>query len=105
MSNSAPAAASLLAQKYNQPEPLETVASNESPTSLLSSSMADDPAFQSAAVSNADTTRDITAYEPPKSSWMELAAGVEGSWRREVSWIVFSTVLMTAARNVCFDKR
>ncbi|GAA5946799.1 hypothetical protein JCM3765_002020 [Sporobolomyces pararoseus] len=105
MANTAPAAASLLAQKYNQPDPLETAASNESPTSLLSSSMAEDPALQSAAVSNADTTRDVTVFEPPKSSWMELATGLEGSWRREISWIVFSTVVMTLARNVCFDKR
>ncbi|GAA5872967.1 hypothetical protein JCM16303_006896 [Sporobolomyces ruberrimus] len=105
MSASAPAAASLLAQKYAQPDPLELAASDESPTSLLSSSMAQDPALQSAAVSNADLTRDVAALAPPQSSWMELFAGVEGSWRREVSWIAFSTVLMTITRNICFDKR
>jgi hypothetical protein len=80
-------------------------ASNESPTSLLSGSIGDDPALQSAAVSNADPNRDVTLLAPPQSSWMELAAGVEGSWRREVSWVLFSTVVMTLARNVCFDKR
>ncbi|GAA6015869.1 hypothetical protein JCM11491_007219 [Sporobolomyces phaffii] len=105
MSATAPAAASLLAQKFGQPDPLEMAASDESPTSLLSGSMADDPALQSAAVSNADPTRDVSLLGPPQSSWMELAAGVEGSWRREVSWVVFSTIVMTLARNVCFDKR
>ncbi|GAA5909475.1 uncharacterized protein JCM6883_003958 [Sporobolomyces salmoneus] len=105
MANTAPAAASLLAQKYGQPDPLETAASNESPTSILSSSPGDDGALQSAAVSNADLGRDVHALGVPQSSWMELASGVEGSWRRELSWIVFSTIVMTFARNVCFDKR
>ncbi|GAA5935350.1 uncharacterized protein JCM15063_001007 [Sporobolomyces koalae] len=105
MAQAAPAAASLLAQKYNQPDPLELAASNESPTSLLSTSMADDPALQSAAVSNADLDRDVTKLAPPASSWKELALGVDAGWRRELSWIAFSTIVMTLTRNACFDKR
>jgi len=104
MANSAPAAASLLSQKFAQPDPLD-LASSEEPTSLLSSSMVDDPALQSAALSTADPTRDVMAMEPPQKSWTEVLAGSVGSFRREISWVVFSTVLMTVARNACFDQR
>lgn len=67
--------------------------------------MAEDPAFQSAALSTADPTRDVMAMEPPQRSWTETFAGDIGSFRREISWIVFSTVLMTVVRNACFDQR
>ncbi|GAA6060786.1 hypothetical protein JCM10212_005435 [Sporobolomyces blumeae] len=104
MSASAPAAASLLAQKYSHPDP--TSLADSSPTSLLSSAPASDPALQSAAIETADLTPDDVANVPlPQKSWFEVCSGEVGSIRREASWIAFSTFLMTIARNACFDKR
>ncbi|CEQ40755.1 SPOSA6832_02414 [Sporobolomyces salmonicolor] len=110
MSLSQPSSASLLAQSLGARSPstsdVEPLRDSSSPIApVLSDHPGEDPALpvRSPPVEMTPREIEIELLQPPKS-WVEVLAGEQGSWRREISWIATAVVLQTVVRSVCFAK-
>ncbi|GAA5969702.1 hypothetical protein JCM21900_006893 [Sporobolomyces salmonicolor] len=110
MSLSQPTSASLLAQSLGARSPsasdVEPLRDSSSPIApVLSDHPGEDPALpvRSPPVEMTPREIEIELLQPPKS-WVEVLAGEQGSWRREISWIATAVVLQTVVRSVCFAK-
>ncbi|GAA5920369.1 hypothetical protein JCM1841_005592 [Sporobolomyces salmonicolor] len=110
MSLSQPSSASLLAQSLGARSPstsdVEPLRDSSSPIApVLSDHLGEDPALpvRSPPVEMTPREIEIELLQPPKS-WVEVLAGEQGSWRREISWIATAVVLQTVVRSVCFAK-
>ncbi|GAA5881814.1 hypothetical protein JCM1840_003886 [Sporobolomyces johnsonii] len=111
MSLSHPSSASLLAQSLgarspstSDVEPLRDSPSSTPIAPILSAHPGADPALPvSPPVELSPKEIEIELLHPPKSP-LELLAGEQASWRREITWIVAAVVLQTVIRSVCFTK-